>query len=601
MTNYYRRFLPRAVQYQAPLLALLKGVRKNDKTKINWTPELREAFSSVKQSLADATLLAHPHPQAQLALFVDASDIAVGGVVQQKCGDDWQPLGFYSEKLSESQKKYSAYDRELLAAYSAIKHFRHVLEARIFTLYTDHKPLTFAFHQRSDKCSPRQLRHLDYIGQFTTDIRHISGLDNVVADTLSRADTITFPGPIDYELLSEDQSKDQELASLLANSNSLQLTKITVPTSNLTVYCDISTGTPRPYITPKFRKQIFDSLHNLSHPGTRATNKLIRKRFVWPSMLKDCSAWTRSCLSCQKSKIHRHTRSPLADFPLPEHRFSHVNIDIIGPLPPSRGFSYCLTCIDRYSRWPEAIPVSDITADTIARAFYANWISRYGVPLRITTDQGRQFESSLFTSLAQLLGSKKIHTTAYHPQANGMIERWHRVLKTAIKCHATDRWVDILPTVLLGLRSAVNEDIGASSAEFVFGKHLSLPGHLFQDDDSLSTSLDPGSFVEHLKQTMSKIRPIPPSRHAVNKTFISQDLKTCTHVFLRNDTVKKPLQAPYDGPFEVVARTDKTLTIKISGKPATVSLNRVKPAYILSSVDTGGGVLWRQNKPTLAN
>jgi cleavage and polyadenylation specificity factor subunit 1 len=97
----------------------------------------------------------------------------------------------FSRKLSPAQQKYSAYDRELLAIYEAVKHFRHMLEARHFTILTDHKPINFAFHQKRDKCSPRHFNHLGFISQFTTDILHISGQDNIVADRLSRVEVIT--------------------------------------------------------------------------------------------------------------------------------------------------------------------------------------------------------------------------------------------------------------------------------------------------------------------------------------------------------------------------------------------------------------------------
>jgi cleavage and polyadenylation specificity factor subunit 1 len=108
----------------------------------------------------------------------------MGAVLQQRVEDTWQPLAFFSRKLSPAQQKYSAYDRELLAIYEAVRHFRHMLEAGQFSILTDNKPLIFAFNQKRDKCSPRQFNHLDFNAQFTTDIRHISGQDNIVADTL---------------------------------------------------------------------------------------------------------------------------------------------------------------------------------------------------------------------------------------------------------------------------------------------------------------------------------------------------------------------------------------------------------------------------------
>jgi transposase InsO family protein len=103
------------------------------------------------------------------------------------------------------------------------------------------------------------------------------------------------------------------------------------------------------------------------------------------------------------------------------------------------------------------------------------WISRHGCPLRETTDQGRQFEAQLFRALLQLCGAKLHHTTAYHPIANGLVERLHRTLKAALMCYQSEAWTDALPLVLLGLRTAVKPDIKASAAELVYGEQLSVP------------------------------------------------------------------------------------------------------------------------------
>ena len=151
----------------------------------------------------------------------------MGTVLQQRAQDGWQPLAFFSRKLNPAQQKYSAYDRELLAIYEAVRHFRHMLEARHFMIFTDHKPLIYAFHQRRDKCSPRQFNHLDFISQFTTDIRHISGQDNIVADALSRVEAITAPPT--YDAIAAAQIGDAELQRLLTSDRALNLTKFQVP------------------------------------------------------------------------------------------------------------------------------------------------------------------------------------------------------------------------------------------------------------------------------------------------------------------------------------------------------------------------------------
>jgi cleavage and polyadenylation specificity factor subunit 1 len=170
MLNLYRRFLPHAAVAQAPLHAALSGPGVKGSHPFAWTPDLHRAFEECKASLSRATPLAHPDPSAQLALVTDASTTAVGAVLQQRFYNAWQPLAF-SRKLNPAQQKYSTYDRELLAVYEAVKHFLHMLEARHFVIFTDHKPITYAFQQKLDKCSPRQFNHLDVVAQFTTDVR----------------------------------------------------------------------------------------------------------------------------------------------------------------------------------------------------------------------------------------------------------------------------------------------------------------------------------------------------------------------------------------------------------------------------------------------
>lgn len=593
MINFYRRFIPNAANFQAPLNDLLVGNVKG-KAPLTWTSEARQAFENSKNSLAQATLLAHPEVNAPLAITCDASDFTVGAVLQQRINNNWQPLAFFSKKLGSAERKYSAYDRELLSIYLAVKHFKHMIEGRHFTIFTDHKPITYAFRQKSDKCSPRQFRYLDLISQFSTDIQHISGKDNVVADALSRVETVD--NSINFEELAKSQAQDEELQNTLKTESSLQLRKISLPGTSSDIFCDISTETVRPFITAPFRRPIFNMLHGLSHPGINATVKIIAQRYVWPSMKKDVREWARSCIPCQKSKISRHVTAPLTTFDKPSARFEHIHIDII-ILPVSEGYRYCLTCVDRYTRWPEAFPMVDQEAQTVARTFYDGWIARFGTPLRITTDQGRQFESKLFCALNNLIGSKHLRTTAYHPAANGMVERFHRQLKAAIRCHGSAKWTEILPTVLLGIRSAWKKDLNTTSAELVYGESLRLPGEFLAPQVANSRE-DASNFINKLRNHFSALNPINASHHSVKRTFIFKDLSTTTHVFIRTDSAKTILQPPYEGPYAVVHRGDKTFTLNIRNKHVTVSIERLKPAYVLAEDTTETYPVIPQNQPT---
>lgn len=578
MSNFFRRFLPKAAEIQAPLNNLLQGNVKG-KTPVNWTTEAIKAFEATKESLAQATLLAHPQINAQLAIFSDASDFAIGASLQQRVDNAWQPLDFFSKKLSPAEAKYGAYDRELLAIYLAVKHFRHMVEGRSFTIYTDHKPITFAFHKKDHQSSPRQFRHLDFISQFTTDIRHIPGEDNIVADALSRIEVLE--NTLDFEALAAAQQDDKELEEYLKKDSSLQLKLVQIPGIKVSIFCDVSTRAARPFITKDFRKAAFNTIHGLSHPGVKATVKSVTQRYVWPSVRTDCRDWARSCIQCQRSKISRHVAAPTGKFTLPSSRFEHVHMDIV-IMPPSEGFRYCLTMVDRFTRWPEAVPMQDQEASTVARVFYDNWVSRFGTPLRVTTDQGRQFESHLFKHLNRLLGTTHLRTTAYHPSANGMVERLHRQLKAAIMCHQNIRWTEALSTVLLGIRAAWKEDLQATAADLVYGQTLRLPGEFLgnfhTNDDPDNTAV----FVKELRQHLRSLRPSDGTRHGTKKTFVFKDLATTDQVFLRRDSPKQPLQQPYDGPYTVVRRSDKTFVININGRDVTVSVDRLKPAYVIA-------------------
>ena len=273
-----------------------------------------------------------------------------------------------------------------------MRHFRYYLDLHI----TDHKPLTFAFAKVSEPWSARQQRHLAAISEYTTNIRHISGKDNLVADALSRqAISVMYHSDIgaDYAAMAAARKDDPDIATYSQSMPSLVLEPFGPDKG--TLLCDTSMGKPRAVVPVVFRRQVFNRFHDLSHPSICTSQALLTDRFVWKGIRKDIATWARSCLACQKAKVHKHIKAPLQMFNLPSRHFDHIHIDLVGPLPTSQGQTHLLIVVDRYTRWPEAIPLKSTDTESCARALIFHWIARFGIPLDITSDRGPQFTSRL--------------------------------------------------------------------------------------------------------------------------------------------------------------------------------------------------------------
>ena len=624
MVNFYHGFIPRAAELARPLYQALMGVPKS--RALLWSDQMVQAFKNTKDALAKQTLLHHPVKDAPIALTSDASDFAMGAVLEQRVRSQWQPLAFFSRQFRKAELKYATYDKELTGIFSAVKHFKYYIEARPFIIFTDHKPIVAALHKKAEPTSARQARQLAAIAEATCDVRHIEGKNNLVADALSRPDDLTtlsrpeqMPDSddnmsplinvplvncpneccnqgaaklktnsgkqicnavkqgIDYQELARDQEGDIEVQAYRTATTGLKVEDVPYSNGQFTVLCDTSLGRPRPVIPTKWRKRIFDITHSLAHPGARTTKKLITAKYVWHKMSSQINSWARACNLCQKSKVQTHIRAPLQVFETPNRRFQHVHINLVDPLPEAQGHKYLLTVMDRFTRWPEVIPLKDIDARSVARAYIQNWVARFGVPDVITSDRGSQFISELWSTMSQLLGTQLNQTTAYHPQSNGFIERLHRTLKATLKARITGPdWLDELPWTLLGIRSTPKEDMGASPAEMVYGSTLTVPGDFLPQ--SVATPVP--DHLRQLREKVESLKPTPTSAHGAEhiKFNVPLSLKDAQYVYVRRDGKSTPLQPPYDGPYRVLERGPKHFKMQLGSREDVISVDRLKIA-----------------------
>ena len=233
--------------------------------------------------------------------------------------------------------------------------------------------------------SPRQTRQLSFISEFTTSIKHVAGSANVVADTLSRppgpaaddgspVDPVPVPGVatlhgdgvpevaavgltspvapaatdysvVDLPAIAQEQALHPEEMDSYRDS-SLNLEWSLLPGTDLRLLCDYSLAKPRPVIPASLVPSLLSGSHALVHPGGNAFLRDLRRRYVWHSMASQAKAFCHACVPCQRSKITKHTKAPLQDLPMPDFRFSALHIDLVGPLPPSEGYSCLLYTSD---------------------------------------------------------------------------------------------------------------------------------------------------------------------------------------------------------------------------------------------------------------
>ena len=645
MINYYRRFIPKAAEHLHPLFDLLKGKPKT----MEWTPECQAAFNAVKAALATTTLLHHPKTGANLSLTTDASNHALGAVLEQRGPNGWEPLAFYSANLKPNQRMWPPFDRELLAIFRATRHFRPMLEGRPFIIFTDHQSLVPAMAKKSDPLTARQTYQLSCIAEFSTDIRYIEGKANVVADALSRPPQTTLedlgiasveaanppasqgvssptpsstppnptsnhaptimslstPSPkeqdlgrmvnaigplgLDLTAMAREQPLDRDFVRLSNDARSgLNFKRVILDGVELIV--DVSNGPARPFVPFNWRRRVFSTVHGLGHPGVERTRATIADKFVWPSLREDCTRWARECVACQQAKIHRHTVPPIGEFIVPDRRFTHINLDLVGPLPMSNGCRHLLTIVDRFTRWPVAIPINGEgtpCTEDIIDVFALHWISNFGIPASITTDRDGRFTGNVWTELMDTWGIKSHYTTAFHPAANGLVERFHRRLKEALHALAhegpREEWFWRLPNVMLAIRTTVKPDINACPAELVYGEGLAVPGTVLQSirpgDDDLQRERQ--NTLEHLRLEVARLMPTPTSAHRQPRINMPPDLQRASHVFVRRRPGEDKFNSPYVGPFRVLERNEQFFKIALPGRGAdSVALARLKPAIL---------------------
>ena len=241
-----------------------------------------------------------------------------------------------------------------------------------------------------------------------------------------------------------------------------------------------------------------------------------RKRFYWPSLHRDVTEWCRVCEQCQKGAPGKNVRAPLMPLPVIEEPFSRIAMDVIGPLPRSNSNNkYILVICDYATRYPEAIPMRSVDAERVAEELIGLF-SRVGVPREILTDQGSNFMSKLLGELYRLLHVHPIKTSPYHPQTDGLVERFNGTLKTMLRktvgAEGKD-WVKLLPYLLFAYREVPQATSGFSPFELLYGRRVRGPLDILKETWT-SCSRSNESVLSYVLKVQSRLRAM---RELVNE------------------------------------------------------------------------------------
>lgn len=573
--GYYRRFIRDFSKITKPLADLIPGTStkkhgKKEHKEWIWTDKEQEIFDDLKQKLTSPPILTFPDFTKEFELHTDASAKALGAVLYQ----DKKVVAYASRSLTKSECNYSAYKLEFLALKWAVtEKFADYLALKHFTVLTDNNPLTYIL--TTAKLDATGQRWASALGEFDFDLIYRPGLRNTDADAMSRypyerlnteevkienstvktiCSSITShplievipsasinileatetPGApmaqleireirqsqrqdklierwrravIDKYLPDKNQCWTREDMFMRKNFHSLKMVRGIL-------YREVKGETiVNQLVLPQcYRKMVLKGLHSdIGHPGRDRTLSLLRERYFWPGMASDVEKWVSTCERCIRRKSSTNIKSELVNI-VTTYPLELVSMDYL-TLEPSRGHGNILVITDHFTKYALAIPTKNQTAKTTAEAFYNHFIVNYGIPTKLHTDQGANFESDLIKELCNITGMKKTRTTPYHAMGNGCTERWNKTLLDMLGTLEPSKkpdWKNYIPSLVYAYNCTRHESTKTTPFELMFGRKPKLPiDAVFETTDlEQPSSKTTKEYIQDLKNRMKTTQEI---------------------------------------------------------------------------------------------
>ena len=567
VVNYFREHVPKAAHLTAPLdfLRNCKHITEKD-----WTPLHQAHFNAIKKILLSNVVLSQPELSHPLCVATDASNFGIAAVLYQEYKDITPDsnassrmsnkgarkvikyIGFMARSLTKSERNYSTTKRELLSVVFALKKFHKFLWGNKFTLYTDHKALTYLHTQKYPNTMMNNW--LDTILDYNFDVIHLKGIDNVLPDRLSRL----FP-------TDESLEGGMSRSNLISNhSKPIKEGAIRKLKSAYNRYSNTND-----YMSPpeNERKAVLLRAHLLGHYGAEHIVKSLHNDGIsWKDMISDAVELVKSCKQCQRYNISRkgyHPLRPIYSY-LPG---DHWSMDL-AELPTSdNGFKYILVMLDICTRFCILRCLPDKSANTIVKHLIQVF-SDFGYPRILQSDNGSEFKNVTIKLLTESTGIDHRLTTPYHPRANGSAERWvqeaKKIVAKAVE-GSGNNWDFYVPSVQLALNNRISKRLNTEPFSLMFARRLNSFADYRNMDPEKSKPLSYEELIERIDHMTNIV--FPAIKDQTNKyveqmktqfekyNTIVDDFEEGCEVMVRIPTMTGSLQPSYEGPYKVLRKT----------------------------------------------
>jgi hypothetical protein len=616
MVQYYRDMWKSRSHVIAPLTEASTGPKGS---KIQWTEELEHSFTKLKEMVSADTLLNYPDWTIPFTIHTDASDKQLGAVISQ----NGKPIAFFSRRLSKAQRNYTTTEKELLSIVECLKQFRGILFGYEIDVFSDHKNLVYAATLSE---SQRVMRWRLILEEFGPNIQHIAGVDNTVADTLSRLPSanrdeqtqstdresrhanelfaINEPSadafPLTLALVQAEQNKEKtdrksDLSTNLKNKIKEFKTQVI---DDVEIYFLNS----KIYVPKSLRRRTLDWYHfYLNHPGGDRLAKTLQEVCEWKGITTQAKQHAKRCKSCQKFKRRAARYGHVPPMNIAQLKpWDTVHIDLIGPYTktvkqhqPGNNikevdlFLTCMTMIDPSTGWFEIVQVPyydldeikmdnreyiDKTSARISQLFNQTWLSRYPRPRRVVFDNGSEFKRD-FVPLLKDFDIKPVLTSIKNPQSNAPVERVHQVLHNMIVTKDLDGrvfdyidpWGEILSSVAWAVRASHHSTLNKTPGQLVFGRDMIF---------NLSTVVDWKTITE-TKQTQVDRDNLRENARRVTHDYAVGDL-----VYIKIDGIKRKLDNKKKGPYRITqVYTNGTVRVQRGRVNERINIRRLEPHF----------------------